>query len=441
MDFDGRARTVGRAHHQAAVRRPPRATPVANRREPASLRPDQPAGVDGRGQVEDLARKIEQLLVLLVLFLDRMPLLVGDHLTLRVGPVLADQHEGREEDRLERDDHRQQAVRVVLDAEPDPAAEPGEVDVDERHRPRERRDPICDSVLDALGAPLGVLRCGAEGCVVSAGRRLRDTRVLLIVTFRDDDRATDDQLRVALGELARHRTTRRIALAPLSADAVRALALRVLADLAPKEALALVARARRPVFSIEYAGEMKKSVFTILNYLLPARDVFPMHCSANVGPKGDTAIFFGLSGTGPKAGGPRYLHRFAVERTVSIDTPCSAKDCATWASTPGRSRCRAGRIRPLRPHRRRLRGGEVGAADGAVRPVRVEAGGRDRPVLLARRAAAHPHRHRVQQRRHVHAGALGEVARDPFRDAPLVDEDERRAVIADERTREVYLGV
>ena len=57
-----------------------------------------------------------------------------------------------------------------------------------------------------------------------AGRRLRDTRVLLVVTFRDDDLATDDQLRVALGELARHRTTRRIALAPLSVDAVRVLA-------------------------------------------------------------------------------------------------------------------------------------------------------------------------------------------------------------------------
>ena len=57
-----------------------------------------------------------------------------------------------------------------------------------------------------------------------AGRRLREARVLLVVTFRDDDLATDDQLRVALGELARHRTTRRIALAPLSADAVRALA-------------------------------------------------------------------------------------------------------------------------------------------------------------------------------------------------------------------------
>jgi len=66
------------------------------------------------------------------------------------------------------------------------------------------------------------------------------------------------------------------------------------------ETFILVNFAKRIVLigGTEYAGEIKKSVFTLMNYLLPLKGVLSMHCSANVGKAGDSAIFFGLSGTG-----------------------------------------------------------------------------------------------------------------------------------------------
>ncbi|MBT5413118.1 MAG: phosphoenolpyruvate carboxykinase [Rhodospirillaceae bacterium] len=72
------------------------------------------------------------------------------------------------------------------------------------------------------------------------------------------------------------------------------------ADGLNSEVFVLVNYAERLVLigGTSYAGEIKKSVFSILNYLLPERGVLPMHCSANIGPDGDCAIFFGLSGTG-----------------------------------------------------------------------------------------------------------------------------------------------
>src|SRR5205814_7916169 len=62
----------------------------------------------------------------------------------------------------------------------------------------------------------------------------------------------------------------------------------------------VISFARRTILigGTRYAGELKKSIFTILNYVLPKRGVLSMHCSANLGEAGDVALFFGLSGTG-----------------------------------------------------------------------------------------------------------------------------------------------
>jgi hypothetical protein len=120
--------------------------------------------VDGLGELQDLVGDVQQLLVLLLLLLDCLPLVVGQHLALLVGPVLADHHEGRQEYGFERHDHGEQSERVGLDREAGPGGKPDDVDIDEPHRAGESRDLACDPVLHALPALLGVLQQRRVGC-------------------------------------------------------------------------------------------------------------------------------------------------------------------------------------------------------------------------------------------------------------------------------------